>query len=169
VQNIDRVRVLPPIDEAVLRGLQQLAVAVLDPFPVGMHLPVLQAMLDQVPVLTSFALQECTNSHAFNLARFLNISSAQAPLQPGSTAVSNHANTDNYEVGLSRHNNFLALYPTSPEEYGVWAVRLQREPEFRAAFIARDRRALIALVKASKSGPTTHGDQLLHFVRSVLL
>jgi len=171
VQNIDRVRVLPPVDEAVLRGLQQLAVAVLDPFPVGLHLPVLQAMLDQVPVLTSYALQECTNSHAFNLARYLNISSTQVPLSPSahSSSVNHHggANTDNYESS-AMGSKFQALYPTTPEEYGVWAVRLQREPEFRAAFIARDRRALIALVKASKSGPKTHGEQLLQFVRSVL-
>jgi len=48
-------------------------------------------------------------------------------------------------------------------------VRLQREPEFRSAFIAKDRRALIDLVKASKTGPTAHGEQLLQFVRSVLL
>lgn len=171
VQNIDRVRVLPPVDEAVLRGLQQLAVAVLDPFPVGLHLSVLQAMLDQVPVLTSYALQECTNSHAFNLARYLNISSTQTPLLASQSSGHHHGgvNSDNYETDMHIGDKFQAVYPTTPEEYGVWAVRLQREPEFRAALIARDRRALIDLVKKSKSGPTTHGEQLLHFVRSVLM
>ena len=170
--NIDRVRVLPPVDEAVLRGLQQLAVAVLDPFPVGLHLPVLQAMLDQVPVLTSYALQECTNSHAFNLARYLNISSTQAKTPGSSDHHHGGANTDNYATHVypsGRVTDLHALYPTTPEEYGVWAVRLQREPEFRSAFIAKDRRALIDLVKASKTGPTAHGEQLLQFVRSVLL
>lgn len=170
--NIDRVRVLPPVDEAVLRGLQQLAVAVLDPFPVGLHLPVLQAMLDQVPVLTSYALQECTNSHAFNLARYLNISSTHAKTSTGSGNHHSGANTDNYATHVypsGRISDLHAIYPTTPEEYGVWAVRLQREPEFRAAFIAKDRRALIDLVKASKTGPQAHGEQLLQFVRSVLL
>jgi predicted O-linked N-acetylglucosamine transferase (SPINDLY family) len=175
VQNIDRVRVLPPVDETILRGLQHLAVAVLDPFPVGMHLPVLQAMLDQVPVLSAFALQECTNSHAFNFARFLNLTSSiesRGRSTASSSGVTN-SNTDNFESHASPNSagatdNFLSMFPTTPEEYGVWAVRLQREPQFREAFIFRDRRALVELVKASRSGPQGHGEQLLQFVRTLL-
>lgn len=175
LHNMDRVRVLPPIDEALLRGLQQLAVAVLDPFPVGMHLPVLQAMLDQVPVLSSFALQECTNSHAFNIARYLNISSAQTHSSGPANAHAPVAssNTDNFETndhlsGTDHRGGAYSLFPTTPEEYGVWAVRLQREPAFRAAFIAKDRRALLDEVKASKSAPTSHGEQLLAFIKTIL-
>lgn len=184
LQNIDRVRVLPPVDEALLRGLQQLAVAVLDPFPVGMHLPVLQAMLDQVPVLSAFALQECTNSHAFNIARYLNISAPQIHSSGDSTrgrvshnnvapAVSS-SNTDNFETsehllaGSDHSGGAYSLFPTTPEEYGVWAVRLQREPAFRSAFIAKDRRVLLDEVKASKSAPTSHGEQLLAFIKTIL-
>lgn len=177
LQNMDRVRVLPPIDEALLRGLQQLAVAVLDPFPVGMHLPVLQAMLDQVPVLSSFALQECTNSHAFNIARYLNISSAVSAQQSQHLSASTSgpvasSNSDNFETSAhlsgSADQGAYSLFPTTPEEYGVWAVRMQREPAFRSAFIAKDRRALLDLVKASKSAPTSHGEQLLAFLKTIL-
>jgi hypothetical protein len=32
-------------------------VAVLDPFPVGLHLPILEALLDGVPVVSAPALQ----------------------------------------------------------------------------------------------------------------
>ena len=178
VQNIDRVRVLPPLDEAVLRGLMQLSVAVLDPFPVGMHLPILQAMLDQIPVLSSFALQECTNSHAFNMAHFLNITSTTT--NPSSSSADTHAphahtvssNTDNFAPDPSNSpgasDNFQSLYPTTPEEYGVWAVRLQREPLFRQAFIARDRAAIVELMRGSRAGPHTHGEQLLSFMRTLV-
>jgi hypothetical protein len=175
--NIERVRVLPPVDEAILRGLQQAAVAVLDPFPVGSHLPVLQAMLDQVPVLTAYALQECTNGHAHNFARFLNISFASSSaVDPPQTDVTSRSsgsvssNTDNFELGSTGAASDLhALTPTTAEEYGVWAVRLQREPRFRESFIVLDKRALVEQVRASRTGQRTHGEQLLEFVRGLVL
>lgn len=47
-----RVRVLPPLDPAIFRAMQQAAIAVLDPFPVGLHLPILDAMMDGIPVVS---------------------------------------------------------------------------------------------------------------------
>ena len=49
---ISRIRVLPPIDERMYRALLRTAVAVLDPFPVGMHYQVLDAIIDGVPVVS---------------------------------------------------------------------------------------------------------------------
>jgi hypothetical protein len=39
------------LEESLFRALQKTCVAVFDPFPVGMHVQVLDAMLDQVPVV----------------------------------------------------------------------------------------------------------------------
>lgn len=47
-----RVRVLPPLDERVYRSLVRQVVAVLDPFPVGMSVPILEALMDGVPVVS---------------------------------------------------------------------------------------------------------------------
>lgn len=47
-----RVRVLPPVEQRVFNVLQAKSVAVLDPFPVGMHLQVLEAMMAGVPVVS---------------------------------------------------------------------------------------------------------------------
>lgn len=84
--NPDRIRVLPPLDEALYRALLRQAVAVLDPYPVGLHTAVLEAMLDGVPVITAPALQECTNSHAFSLARYLRIMPRQGIPEATTTA-----------------------------------------------------------------------------------
>jgi predicted O-linked N-acetylglucosamine transferase (SPINDLY family) len=46
-----RVRVLPPLELKVYNALLQLSVAVLDPFPVGMHVPIIEALLMGVPVV----------------------------------------------------------------------------------------------------------------------
>lgn len=40
VHNIDRIRILPPLDEVIYRGLLKISVAVLDPFPVGNYLAI---------------------------------------------------------------------------------------------------------------------------------
>lgn len=42
---------LPPLEESLLRGLMRLSIAVLDSYPVGMHIQVLEAMLDNIPVV----------------------------------------------------------------------------------------------------------------------
>ena len=77
--------------------------------------------------ISAFALQECTNSHAANIARYFNISSEYLSIQGkrnGKSQPDNHA--DNFH-----------LYPTSPEEFGVLAIRLSQEQELRASFVAK--------------------------------
>ena len=49
-----RVRVLPPLDERVYRGLLRVAAVALDPFPVGMHLPILEAFAVGTPVVSIY-------------------------------------------------------------------------------------------------------------------
>ncbi len=46
-----RVKFLPSL-EAAFAGLRGSVVAVLDPFPVGLHLPLLEALIDGVPVVS---------------------------------------------------------------------------------------------------------------------
>mmetsp|Transcript_23213 Transcript_23213/g.46659 ORF Transcript_23213/g.46659 Transcript_23213/m.46659 type:complete len:84 (+) Transcript_23213:3-254(+) len=81
-------------------------------------------------------------------------------------------NTDNFQTSAvlgDAADATQSLFPSTPEEYGVWAVRLQREPRFRDAFVVRDRRALVELVKASRTGEGGHGEQVLKFIRTLLL
>ena len=55
---LSRFRVLPPLEESLLRGLMRLSIAVLDSYPVGMHIQILEAMLDGIPVV-----RKCINLH----------------------------------------------------------------------------------------------------------
>ena len=48
-----RVRILPPIDERMYNTMMQYVVAVLDPFPVGMHVPIMDAMIAGIPVVST--------------------------------------------------------------------------------------------------------------------
>ena len=47
-----RIRILPPLDVKVYRLLLQISVAVLDPFPVGMHVQMLDAMKWNIPIVS---------------------------------------------------------------------------------------------------------------------
>ena len=161
VRDMERVRVLPPLEPGVLRALRRLAVAVLDPFPVGLHLPVLAALQDRVPVVTAPALQECTNSHAFNLAHHMRaaaalatatastvstasspastgFSAAAASITPGSRASTGRAFRRGSTASApdAAADNYPSQYPSTPEDYGVLAVMLQRDDNLRAAFSA---------------------------------
>jgi predicted O-linked N-acetylglucosamine transferase (SPINDLY family) len=40
------------LDERLYRALQRAAVAVLDPFPVGTHVQIMEAMIDGIPVVS---------------------------------------------------------------------------------------------------------------------
>lgn len=42
---------LPPLESRAFAGLRGSVVAVLDPFPVGLHIPLLEALLDGIPVV----------------------------------------------------------------------------------------------------------------------
>lgn len=48
---ISRLRFLPPIDDNSFHVLRSHSIAVLDSYPVGMHLPILEAMAAGVPVV----------------------------------------------------------------------------------------------------------------------
>lgn len=130
---VRRVRFLPPLEEPVFRALQMQAVAVLDPFPVGLHEPVLDAMLDGVPVVSSSDLQECTNSHAAGIGRYLKIPAFLEESQSG---------------GL--------MLPSTAEDYGVLAVRLAKDRALRRSFI------MPAAGHAQHNEPS-HATQLLGF------
>lgn len=106
---IDRVRVLPPLETALYYALLEASVAVLDPFPVGVHEPIINALSAGVPFVSAPALQECTNSHAVSLAREM--------LQP---------------------SEFKKLsWPRSPEEYVGLALQLHSLKDSRRAFKAK--------------------------------
>ena len=46
-----RVRFLPPLDDRMFQALKSAAIAILDPYPVGMHIPVLEAIQEGIPVV----------------------------------------------------------------------------------------------------------------------
>lgn len=74
-----RLRVLPPLEERIYHSLRRNVIAVLDPYPVGAHVAVLEAMKEGVPVVSAPGLQECTNSHAMGIARALRLSKFSWP------------------------------------------------------------------------------------------
>eukprot|EP00981_Chlorochromonas_danica_P007705 scaffold1869_cov163-Ochromonas_danica.AAC.17 len=142
---IQRVRFLPPLEEPIFRALQMQSVAVLDPFPVGLHEPVLDAMLDGVPVLTAPSLQECTNSHAKGIGRSLGI-----PVFLIDT-------DSEIEAGDIHH----AVLPTTAEDYGVLAVRLSKEYALRLAFTVPSAKKMLPVAT------TSYVDQIVSFARTI--
>jgi len=158
-------------------------VAVLDPFPVGMHVPILQAMLDQVPVITAYALQECTNSHAYNIAQHLNnmhpssSDSSMDKAYSSNTRVNAGSSDRKGRSGKGQRNDYgddvnddekQSLYPNTPEEYAVLAIRLQTEPRLRLGLQSGNKQRMVEMVRNSKTGPSTHGLQLVRFIQSVV-
>jgi hypothetical protein len=103
--SVNRIRILPPLDEKLFNALQLASIAVLDPFPVGMNIQIFEALMDGVPVVSAPSLQECTNSHAVSLMKSLGI-----PF------------VNNYE------------WPTTAEEYAVLAIRLHSDEVLRSQF-----------------------------------
>lgn len=116
--NLERVRVLPPLDEQIFRALQKQSVVVLDPFPVGLHIGIVEAFHDGVPVLSAPDLQECTNSHAYSIGTKLEV-----------------------PAYLKSEENVL---PSTAEEYGVTAVRIAREYGMRKKFVANPQQFVTA-------------------------
>ena len=103
-----RVRILPPLDERIFSSLLLHVVAVLDPFPVGMHVSITEALMRGVPVVSAPKMQECTNSHTFGIASVVGI---KGP-------------------GFSRDD-----WPSSAEEYAVLALDLQGNRALRQDFL----------------------------------
>ena len=61
---VTRVRILPPLPLALYLELLSLAAVLLDPFPVGVHAPIREALHVGTPVVSAPSLQECTSRHA---------------------------------------------------------------------------------------------------------
>lgn len=111
---------LPPLEPLLYVSLLRIAVAVLDPFPVGLHVPILDALQESVPVVseclsptkpwflmqclqvTAPALQECGSQFAYGLLRSLGLGAVTAE-----------------------------DIPVTPEEYAVFALRLQQDTGLR--------------------------------------
>jgi predicted O-linked N-acetylglucosamine transferase (SPINDLY family) len=103
-----RIRILPPLDEPIFSMLLLHVTAVLDPYPVGMHISITEAMMRGVPVVSAPTMQECTNSHAYGIAQTLGI---RGP-------------------GWYRNN-----WPVNAEEYAVLAMQLQLDKSLRNNFL----------------------------------
>jgi hypothetical protein len=130
-----RLRFLPPIDDNSFHLLRSYVVAVLDPFPVGMHLPVLEALAAGVPVVSAPKLQECTNSHAVGISELL-------------------------QLQLVNETSFL--WPTTSEEYAVFAMRLARDPHLRLLFDPRQTHGFGGRITAFNRH-SNHGQELFSF------
>jgi hypothetical protein len=136
--------------------------------------------------ISAFSLQECTNSHAFNIARFFNITSsligATAAFQKkSSTKIRDASDTslsftsriddtnghdeDNIDDDNVVTDNYNWMYPTSPEEFGVLAVRISREVEVRNAFRVSHKSVVDRLVQKGKASTISQGAQMLSFFR----
>jgi hypothetical protein len=103
--NDSRIRILPPLDIRLYEVLLSLAVAVFDPFPVGMHLPLIDALELNIPIVTAPSLQECTSQHGVGLL-------------------------NSYAIGhLDAFN-----YPLTIEDYAVYALSLQQDAQKRLLY-----------------------------------
>ncbi|RYH16393.1 hypothetical protein EON65_30175 [archaeon] len=143
---VNRIRFMPPLDEPIFRALQMQAVAVLDPFPVGLHESILEAMLDGVPVVTAPMLQECTNSHAASIGRYLQIP----------------AYSLRQEVDVDRFGDDADYtdIPLTAEDYGVLAVRLSKDIDLRRRFTLSS--------KVHLKNEPSHGTQVVSLISRLL-
>ena len=108
IEAAGRVRILPPLDERIFSTLLLHVVAVLDPFPVGLHVSITEAFMRGVPIVSAPKMQECTNSHAFGIASVIGV---KGP-------------------GFHRDD-----WPVTAEEYAVLAIRLQGDKALRNDFL----------------------------------
>ena len=168
-----RVRFLPPLDAVLYRALRRAVVAVLDPFPVGMHLQVLEALQDGVPVVSAPMLQECASSHTPGLAVGLGIPFAVQQLQQGRAGQQQQQQQGGGggEV-LPLMSGSATPWPTTPEEYAVLALRLHRELALHRSFMPAPIPAPIpnpATASSSSASPNSHGDQIVNFLLTLTM
>lgn len=153
MEQVDRIRILPPLDEGLFRALQLQCTAILDPFPVGLHIPIYEAILDNVPVITAPKLQECTSNYAVGMIHHMN-----RLMQWNETW-----NVEEYDE----------LLPQSAEEYGVLAVRLSKEPSLRVKFTrqmmttARNKPMITKPLLTSSSTTTSSSSQMIQIIKFV--
>jgi hypothetical protein len=136
---VDRVRFLPPLDEPLFRSLQVRADVVLDSFPVGLQLPILDAFWDNAAILSAPVLQECVHSFASSIGHSLKVSAYS-----GTSAASG-----------------IAL-PTSAEELGVMAVRIVRDENLRKLF------SIPRISEYRANSRSSHFSQIYEFLKRTI-
>ena len=146
---ISRVRVLPPLERTVFEALQQRAGIILDPFPVGLHGPIIESLSRGIPVVSAPALQECTNRHADGIMEAFGVNPHSSPTSSGSTG----------DEDASETNSIFS--PTTPEEYAVLAVQVQHDRALREKMLPT--RSARDVMKSSRS----QGEQLLDFAKAL--
>ena len=139
-------------------------IAVLDPFPVGTHVAILQAMKEGVPVVSAPMLQECSHSHAVGIARALRLSKFIWPTSAEDYAV--EAIRLQREEGLRLEfvppDNLRTSYIPRPRERNTGNnTALGDLTEIKQQF------EMIEVVGDEPEEPT-HGEQLAQFVASLV-
>lgn len=112
-------------------------------------------------------LQECTSSHAVGIVGTMGIGDSEG-LYPYDRSVMATGGSEGDMSGSGRGSvreggggrgsggGGEYAWPTTPEEYAVFALRLQREQNMRDIFKRQTHQ---------KTGDESHGDQLVHFCR----
>ena len=164
VELSSRVRIFPPLEERVYHSLRRHVIAVLDPFPVGTHVAILQAMKEGVPVVSAPVLQECTHSHAVGIARALRLSKFTWPASAEDYAV--EAIRLQREEGLRLEfvppDNLRTSYIPRPQEWNASKnTTLGESEEMKQHF------EMIEVVGDEPKEPT-HGEQLAQFVAGLV-
>lgn len=90
-----------------------ISIAVLDPFPVGMHIQLLDAIDSNLPIVTAPMLQECTARHGYGLLK-----------------------------AYGRGHVTMEEYPGSIEEYAVYALSLQQNLALKSLYIKEESKPL---------------------------
>ena len=145
---VARVRILPPIDPALFRALQRRSAAVLDPFPVGQHIPLMEALVLGIPVVSAPHLQECTNRHARGILDAFGIA-----LLDG---------TEEDPSSDSMTGGSMASWPTTAEEFAVLAMQLTIDSRLRAALTP----TRAAIKRATVINNSQHGVELINFAKN---
>jgi hypothetical protein len=168
LSSLSRIRILPPLEEKLYRALLKGAVAVLDPFPVGRHVEIYDALLNDIPVVTAPHMQECTSSYADSLMQELQL----GPYYLHYIESSNH--TQIPLPGKEFNTAASFTWPITAEEFVVFAIRLQTDAALRKTFSYTSVQAREQQTKnADSSMPvrpekaSTHGAQFVDFLSKI--
>ena len=143
--------------------------AVLDPFPVGTHVAIFQAMKEGVPVVSAPILQECSHSHAVGIAKALRLSKFTWPTSAEEYAV---------EAMRLQREEGLRLEFVPPDSlrtsYIPRPARVNRNNTGEGLNITRggeeDMRQQFEMIEmvGDAPGEPTHGEQLAQFVAGLV-
>lgn len=156
-----RVRVLPPLEERIYHSLRRNVIAVLDPYPVGAHVAVLQAMKEGVPVVSAPGLQECTNSHAVGIARALRLSKFSWPTTAEEYAVEaiRLQREEALRLEFVPPDSLRTSFIPRPRSTSIQEGDNRNEKEFNSDMIE---------IVGDAPGEPSHGEQLASFVKSLV-